>query len=361
MSFNSTATPSIDLRPLSAGQLFDRALRLYRNNFLTFVGIIALTQIFIVAANVVLILLAPAPEVPLTGTSLDDNPFWNFVQSFSQASSSSSVFGTYVVGFISWALTVIGGAALTRAAFDAYFGNPGTIMDGYRKMKGAWWTLLGATFISGLVGSLLSLWWIFIPLVGWFTGLGMIIFYSLVVYPFMTPIVIVEDREATQALPRALELGQRRFWWFIGFLLLLGIFSQVIVTAPTLLVVGGVEAIFGSDLSPLMSTIIYQTIQLLFNIIYVPIQLTCILLLYLDVRVRTEGLDLALKTNMDVNDVSPKEPTTIAAEAPSITSGYFPGRENLKLYLFLTLICYGVYLGIVAIITLFGIMFSSLG
>lgn len=31
-----------DLRPLSAGQILDRGIRLYRNNFLSFLGIIAL-------------------------------------------------------------------------------------------------------------------------------------------------------------------------------------------------------------------------------------------------------------------------------------------------------------------------------
>ncbi len=360
MLFNSTTDTSIDLRPLSAGQLFDRALRLYRNNFLTFVGIIALTQIVIVGANILLVLLAPAPEVSLTGTPLEDNPFFSLAQSMSRASSSGSIFGTYVVAFISWVFTTVGGAALTRAAFDAYFGKPGTIMDGYRKMNGAWWTLMGATIIAGLVGFLLGLWTI-IPLIGWLTGPGMILFYSLVIIPFMTPVVIVEGKEATQALPRALELGQRRFWWFIGFLLLLAIFSQVIVTAPTLLVVGGVEAVFGSDLSPLMSTIVYQTIQLLFNIIYVPIQLTCILLLYLDVRVRSEGLDLALKTNADTDEASLKDPTAIAAEAPPITRGYFPGRDNLPQYLLLSVAIIGVYIGIVAIVALLGVMFAAVG
>ena len=33
------------LKPLSAGQIFDRGIRLYRNNFLTFIGIIAIMQI----------------------------------------------------------------------------------------------------------------------------------------------------------------------------------------------------------------------------------------------------------------------------------------------------------------------------
>lgn len=40
-----SATDLSYLRPLSLGQLFDQAIRLYRRNFWKFVGIIAVVQI----------------------------------------------------------------------------------------------------------------------------------------------------------------------------------------------------------------------------------------------------------------------------------------------------------------------------
>ena len=40
-----TVSPVPQLRPLGMGQLLDQALRLYRRNFLKFVGIIAVVQI----------------------------------------------------------------------------------------------------------------------------------------------------------------------------------------------------------------------------------------------------------------------------------------------------------------------------
>ncbi|MCP4424404.1 MAG: hypothetical protein GY803_07935, partial [Chloroflexi bacterium] len=39
-----TVTPPLKLRPLSIGELLDQVIRLYRRNFLTFIGIVALVQ-----------------------------------------------------------------------------------------------------------------------------------------------------------------------------------------------------------------------------------------------------------------------------------------------------------------------------
>ncbi len=179
--FDTSITKSgAELRPLSAGQLFDRAIRLYRNNFLTLIGIIAISQIPITVANILLSLLAPPPDTSaVTAEVFGDTPFTWFLQ-MSQAAGTSSVFGSLVVGLLSGALGLIGAAALTRRAVDAYFGHPGSILDGYRRLGGAWLSLLGAVFLMGIVMFLLFL-WTFIPLIGWFTGPGLIFFYALVV------------------------------------------------------------------------------------------------------------------------------------------------------------------------------------
>ena len=41
------------LRPLGMGELFDRAIRLYRRNFFKFVGVLALMQIPLAGINLI--------------------------------------------------------------------------------------------------------------------------------------------------------------------------------------------------------------------------------------------------------------------------------------------------------------------
>ncbi|GIK54779.1 MAG: hypothetical protein HND44_04835 [Chloroflexi bacterium] len=352
----TTRKNSVDLRPLSAGQLFDRAIRLYRQHFLTFVGIIAIAQIPITVASILLSLLAPAPEISLPTTDVFGNsPIWGFLQ-MTQAAGNSSTFGTVVVNILGWALALVGTAALTRAAADAYFGAPGGILDGYRRLGDVWVSLLGAVFLAVIVTILLAL-WTFIPLIGWFTGPGLLFFYGLVAIPFITPVIVVEGKNASSGLPRALELAQRRFWWFIGFMLLLGLFSQVIVTGPALLLAGGISAMTGEGLSPTVSAIVFQTISLLLNMIYLPIQLTCVLLIYLDVRARTEGLDLALQVTLDEeNPEMVKSQLAIVGEAPAPDISFFPRRSDLGQYFLLTMAFLGIYIAIIATFILLAVL-----
>ena len=116
-------TATIDLRPLGAGQLFDRALRLYRRQFLTFIGIVALSRIPILIMNILLSIIAPPPPVP----SLSSSPFGdNFLLSMLLPQSqpiTSSVGGAYLVSIITSVLTIMGSVALIRAAVDTYLGR----------------------------------------------------------------------------------------------------------------------------------------------------------------------------------------------------------------------------------------------
>lgn len=349
------ASTTIDLRPLGAGQLFDRALRLYRRQFLTFIGIVAVSRIPILIMNILLSVIAPPPAVP----SINDSPFGdNFLLNMLQSQSqpvTSSVGGVYLVSILTTLLTLMGTVALIRAATDTYLGEECTIMDAYRRMGRNWWTFWGASIIAGLV-ILLLLIWTFVPLIGWFTGPGMLMFYSLVVLPFIAPIIVVEGEKATNSLPRALELAQRRFWWFIGFMLLLGIFSQIIVTGPAILLGGLITAVAGDGFSPLINVVLFQSIDLLLNMLYLPIQLTCVLLIYLDIRVRSEGLDLAMKTVE--GDESGKRPVDVVAQAPSGGNGYFPSRDNWSQYFFLTLAVIGIYIGLIAIGAIIGFLLA---
>lgn len=294
---NDAALPP--LRPLGIGQLLDRAIRLYRQNFLTFIGIIAIVQIPLVLADLVFSLLAFSDIFPF----LDDP--WaepaGPAELFSLV-SLAGLAGVVVTAMLSLALLYgLATAALTHAVADSYLGRPTSISSAYRRIGRSWISLVGALLLVILLIMLLAIWWVAVPCLGWLTGLGMIIFVSFVVTPMLAPIVVLERQGAAQALARSWDLVRRRFWWTLGFIFILIIFGQVIITGPTLLVNLLFELFLLDTLTGVapggifaLQTTVQSLTTMFFSLIYLPIQLGGITLMYFDLRVRTEGFDLAL-------------------------------------------------------------------
>ena len=343
---------SNNLQPLSMSQLLDRAIRLYRSNFLIFVGIVAIAQIPATAVNMLGLWLAPAPE------TFGFNPSAPVVDVWLQIAESSG-FGdnpwVWIGRLVTLLLVQLATAAMTKAVAENYLGHKIGLLDAYRKIGRSGFTLLLATFISFFVIVGLAIWWVVVPCLGWFTGLGMIFFFSLVILPLIAPVIVLEHRTAGRAIRRAWDLARRRIWWLIGFMLLLGLFGQLVVTGPAILAVFVIEGTVGSGIDATTSSLIQQVIALLLNLIYLPLQLTCVTLLYFDVRVRTEGFDLALLALSDKADA-----TTVSATAPPLDKNAFPKWEELGYFALITIAFVVLYIALILIILIFAFGFSGL-
>lgn len=292
----TTALPL--LRPLGLGELLDQAIRLYRRNFLTFIGIIAIVQIPLTLVQLPVSLLtfsgfsqfqdptAPPPSDPseLLGPT------------FAVGMAGSLLVG--IIGFI--LLQGVATAVLTRAIADSYLGQTVDIIGAYRKIGGTWVRLILA-FLLAIVIGLLLLVWLLVPCIGWLTGIGVLAFFSGVITPLIAPAVVLEGQAASRAWRRAWDLARRRFWWVVGFVAILYLFAQLVVSGPTTLV-GVLMGLLAGDyfaadnFSAFFSwrMIIQSLVALVFRLVYLPLQLTSITLMYFDLRVRTEGFDLTL-------------------------------------------------------------------
>jgi len=285
--FFMTGMDASYLRPLSMGQVLDRAIRLYRQNFFSFVGIIAIAQII---SSIAVILINVAQTETISGGA--QTPTLTIF----------SVLFAMLLVFVSAILLQIATAALTRAVADNYLGHRVSIGEAYRKIGRSWLTLIGASLLMGFL--ILILVFVFIiPCIGWLLaipGLGGIVFFTIVALPFMAPVIVLEKQSALAAPGRAWNLARRRFWWLFGFALLLWLFGQLVVTGPAYLTVAlTTSLLFNGAVSPLVATTIQQAVTFLFSVIYYPLQLTCITLMYFDVRIRTEGFDLAVLAASD--------------------------------------------------------------
>jgi hypothetical protein len=180
-----------------------------------------------------------------------------------------------------------------------------------------------------------------VPCVGWFTGMGMSWFYSLVVMQLVTPVIMLEQHVAFQSLRRAWDLARRRFWWLLGFGLVMGVFVQALSGGPAVLLGALLVGLFTSLIEKSSAALIFtlqttaQTLTtLLISLFYFPVQVIAFTLVYLDLRVRTEGLDLALRAEEALGGPSA---AGVVANAPAPERGRLITRREWGYFVILTL------------------------
>jgi len=351
------------LRPLGLGELLDQAIRLYRNNFLKFIGIIAIVLIPLTLVQLFVSVFAFGDFLAQVNTFRDptvpppDDPFAIFGPSY-----FAGILGSCFLGILSFILLQgLATAALTRSVANSYLGKPTGIIESYQETRDIWVRLTLAIFFAIIMSIAMGIWWL-IPIIGWFTGLGMIGFWSGVVMPLIAPIVVLESWTATYSINRAWNLVRQRFWWALGFMIILSFFGQLVVSGPTLVVTYTFQFMAGTSGVPfedssifVIQTVIQTLVSLVFSLIYLPLQLIGATLLYFDLRVRFEGLDLDILASTNMGYV----PDTTDLTTQSVTSD--PGRLNVTMkemgyFALITLAGIGLYIALVAIVA--GITFA---
>jgi hypothetical protein len=268
---------------------------------------------------------------------------------------------TLVLGLVRFILVQgIATGALTRAVADSYLGKKTGILDAYRGTGKSWPTLLGALLFIILIVFVLIIWWL-VPCIGWFTGLGMLVFVGGVINPLVPPVVVLEKQSAIAAVQRAWSLARRRFWPVLGYIFILGLFSLIVVNGPAAIVnllLAGVFQSFGDPTTQLVITSIIQgLISLVFVLLYYPLQMTAFTLIYFDLRVRTEGFDLALLTMEAAGSTDLAEVT--AVPVPQTNERLITGPD-LGNFAILTLVGAGLYVLFISLITGGVLFFTSL-
>jgi hypothetical protein len=284
--------PSFVLRPRDVGGLLDLAVVLYRRNFSTYVGIVALMQVpvslVLTLANIVLLdpdSLRQTPARPPPGASPDA------IASY-QAGTVAAVSDLLSRGLLILALAVLGGillniatGALAHAITAAYLGRPLSLRDAYRAVRRQVPALTGLILLMILSTVLL----IVPPLFAW-------VFIS---WSFATQAVVLERQGVTGALARSWSLVSGSWWRVFGAYLLLLLIDVILGLAPSVL--SPLLAFTGASWA--VETIVVQFAGLLVTVLYVPIRLAGMTLLYFDLRVRKEGLDLQMALDRQAADL----------------------------------------------------------
>ncbi len=264
-----SATTPLRLRPLEIGDLLDETFRMYRRHFFLFAGLSVLLSI---------------PSAGLSGffsyallngllqqTNAVEGPNFNF--NFLGPTLVAAV----VVLLITLVLLPFFYGAVTFAACESALGRPVTaagilsgVMRQYFQLLG-YWLLIGLMLI---VFCLLPLWiWIWVSWVA------------------VMPIMFIENIGLGAAMSRSWRLVEGRWWrtFLIVFLIFIIIYA-VRLALGAFIALG--QGLLQLVVSPLIVVWISGATSVIVDSLVNPVFQIAVVLIYFDLRVRREGLDL---------------------------------------------------------------------
>ena len=259
-----------NLRPLSVGEILDKAFRLYRANFRMFIGIAVLFYV----------------------------PF-GVIQVLSQVFFRDTTLAVNLQNFISILLW----GALTWAASRVYLGLPASSGEAFQAGRHRFWSVWGASFLEGmaLIPAIIA---IALGALGGVPGVLIMSFIAVPYIAFITtrwginiPGIIIENVGARAGLDRSWALTSKDAWHALGTLFTSSLLVYLVSGLPGILV-GYASRQYGilPELGPFVSIIIAQ----LGSLISTPLSASAGVILYYDLRVRREGFDLQLILNTPV-------------------------------------------------------------
>ena len=261
------------------GELLDETFKLYRRHFTVIAGV----ALVIILPNLILSLISgsyranPISYLQSVAQNINNPDELTRIQARQQEYTSSPL---YLISFPIAALLVpFSVGAMYRAATSLAAGNLetiGSILLGTLRRYFAVWVVV---FLAALVfvGAIFI---VTIPVVLW-----VVIRWSVAL-----PVLFAEGIGPVKALGRSWNLVRDNWWRTVGILIIVTIMVSLIQTALQFLF-GGVAAVV-PGLSDDLRAGVLTTVTTLVDALVGAITPIAITMLYLDLRVRKEGLDL---------------------------------------------------------------------
>jgi len=267
----------INLRPLSLGELLDKAIRIYRSRFFLYLSISALLELPSALISTVAILRKDSFSNP------------NF--------------------FIAPFFTAVAFIVLTPIMAQTYLRQPNPIQPRASEYHTVLFSVVAVTFLISLLGIFLSSQLrnaivpidnlSMVPLYFLYADYLSIVFYIILVarWRMTRTISILESRGAVSAMRRSWALTRGWFWRIFSIFCILTVLTSILSRVLTAIAVVFVS--FLSSQSPDYQMVIPTQIIVpaLINILILPLYVSIDLAIYYDLRVRKEGLDLQLRAD----------------------------------------------------------------
>lgn len=266
---------AVALRPRRVGEILDAGIKVYIRNARTLMGLVAVVviplQIFV--AIVLLSTIPAGNEVPVGTFSFGGQ---RPVSTDPTATLGASALLTVVQLLAGWLTT----AACVKAVSDAYMDEPTSIAKSLRFALRRLPGLAGMEILLalGLIAAFIAL---IIP------GIWLYVSWSVA-----APVLLIEGVGPRKALGRSRRLVAGRWWPTAGVLIVASIMVSVISGAFQAVFAG--LASLGSQPSLIGAVALLTLTSAVSTIIAQPFHSAVNTILYYDLRVRHEGLDLHL-------------------------------------------------------------------
>src|SRR6266567_2082044 len=333
----------LSLAPLGAGDLIDRAVRLYRQHFLTLIRI-----------------AAPPVLVSALGSTITTIAFRELSSTSSEVRVVVYVFvllggGVVITCGSLFSLIVMGGATRNLVS-HLIWNEPVSARATYRAVKSRFWGLLGAStlvaFWLGFAAMVATMAYLFFSVVmfaaiglasmisPWMTAIvggigtiagvtaGLILFFILAGRMAYVPqATLVEGKGVFAAIGRSFSLASGNVKRLMA-MALFTFFATYSALAMLIIPLGWYGWLNGVDISPFSTwpawyAIGYQVILQCSHIMLAPIWMLGLSLLYVDERVRHEGYDIELMAARQLPEM-PTLPGVVSPFAPALVTGRAP-------------------------------------
>lgn len=273
------AVPTVALRPMTVADVLDGGFAVLKARPLRILG---MTAALVVPVNVLLGLVF-RDSMESTGFELwTEDPT---VAGEMGQTSGSSPLATLLLYVLSGLVLVAVTAAITHLVVSWAGGHDPSSRELGASAARHWWPLL-ASFLVVSLATLAAALLCVVPVL--FVG---------PLFVATTPAVAAEGVGPLVAVGRSTSLVTRRYWPVMGTTLLLGIVAVIVSIVLSFVPTALGELLFGVAPWPLL-----VLGQIASHIVVVPFVGAASALLYLDLRVRTEGLDIEL----DAVDLLPR-------------------------------------------------------
>jgi hypothetical protein len=358
-----SAFDAFTLSPMSAGDIIDRAVRLYKRNLFVLMRIV----------------LGPS-LVAYAGSILFSIGWRNFTLMRGDSRVATTML-LLIAGGLLWVVGEAAFYAVLGASSRALVGllaegKPIRAREVYASVRERIWSLIGATFMIVLIVLAVS-WFLIIAIgivvmlvaavaaklipmgSGWLSTLvsilymiimgGLLLLSFLLVYSrlvYVPQILMVERKGIFSAISRSFQLARGEmfriaavviFWIYVAW----SVWVMMAVPVEWYAYTAGVDITpFNADV-PLWYQIAKQTLTQLSEILIWPIAMLCFTLLYLNSRVRKEGYDIEVMANRALAappipqaQVAPQEPAAVYVPPSSVPSilglnDYRPAAVNV--------------------------------
>jgi hypothetical protein len=275
----ATAGTPVRLRVMPLGELLDETFKLYRRHF----SVIAGVALVIILPNLVISLISgsyranPVTYLQQVAQNINNPDQLAAIQARQQQYTSSPLYLlSFPIAILMIPFTV---GAIYRAATSLAAGNVETIGSVLAGTARRYFAVFGVVILAGLV-ALGSIGILTIPVVIW----------VLIRWSVATPALFAEGVGPVKAVGRSWNLVRDNWWRTVGIVIIVAIMVSLIQSALGVLFTGIAAVVPGlsDDVRAGLETTVATLVDALVSAI-TPIAIT---MLYLDLRVRKEGLDL---------------------------------------------------------------------